>query len=257
MQEIYDDDSQEREFTHHIYGYDINVPTVDIALKNVRSAGVSDIVTVEAQDFRKFKNPSEKAIMVTNPPYGERLTPPDILGLYQAIGKVLKNEFQGGEAWIISSKAELFENLGLRPSLKTQIFNGKLACDFRKYQLFSGKLSEFRAEGGKVKTDEERRLMSDQRRFRTQRDEFKKRINDEEETRFDDDETEAKYRILRSKHREFEQTRAPRKPKREGGFRGGKGEGGFKNGGFKKDGFKKREGGFKKKGGFSGGRKRD
>lgn len=56
---------------------------------------------------------------------------------------------------------------------------------------------------------------------------------------------------------EFEQTRAPRKPKREGGFRGGKGEGGFKNGGFKKDGFKKREGGFKKKGGFSGGRKRD
>ena len=257
LQEIYDDDSQEREFTHHIYGYDINVPTVDIALKNVRSAGVSDIVTVEAQDFRKFKNPSEKAIMVTNPPYGERLTPPDILGLYQAIGKVLKNEFQGGEAWIISSKAELFENLGLRPSLKTQIFNGKLDCDFRKYQLFSGKLSEFRAEGGKVKTDEERRLMSDQRRFRTQRDEFKKRINDEEETRFDDDETEAKYRILRSKHREFEQTRAPRKPKREGGFRGGKGEGSFKNGGFKKDGFKKREGGFKKKGGFSGGRKRD
>lgn len=257
LQEIYDDDSQEREFTHHIYGYDINVPTVDIALKNVRSAGVSDIVSVEAQDFRKFKNPSEKAIMVTNPPYGERLTPPDILGLYQAIGKVLKNEFQGGEAWIISSKAELFENLGLRPSLKTQIFNGKLDCDFRKYQLFSGKLSDFRAEGGKVKTDEERRLMSDQRRFRTQRDEFKKRINDEEETRFDDDETEAKYRILRSKHREFEQTRAPRKPKREGGFRGGKGEGGFKNGGFKKDGFKKREGGFKKKGGFSGGRKRD
>lgn len=254
---IYNDDSREREFEHHIYGYDVDMKAVNTARLNVRAAGLTKDITVENADFKNFTKPANKSIMVTNPPYGERLTPPDILGLYQAIGKVLKNEFQGGEAWIISSKAELFENLGLRPSLKTQIFNGKLDCDFRKYQLFSGKLSEFRAEGGKVKTDEERRLMSDQRRFRTQRDEFKKRINDEEETRFDDDETEAKYRILRSKHREFEQTRAPRKPKREGGFRGGKGEGGFKNGGFKKDGFKKREGGFKKKGGFSGGRKRD
>ena len=260
LQEIYDDDSQERAFTHHIYGYDINVPTVDIAMKNVRSAGVADIVTIEAQDFRKFTAPKEKSIIVTNPPYGERLTPPDILGLYQSIGKVLKNEFQGGEAWIISSKAELFENLGLRPSLKTQIFNGKLDCDFRKYQLFSGRLSDFRAEGGKVKTDEERRLMSDQRRFKTQRDEFKKRLNEEENSPFEgDDELDQQYRILRKKHREFEQTRAPRKPKREGGFRkegfGGKREGGFKSreGGFKKKGSfgGKREGGFKKKGGYN------
>ena len=260
LQEIYDDDSQEREFTHHIYGYDINVPTVEIALKNVRSAGVQDIVSVQQQDFRKFTAPKEKSIIVTNPPYGERLTPPDILGLYQAIGKVLKNEFQGGEAWIISSKAELFENLGLRPSLKTQIFNGKLDCDFRKYQLFSGKLSDFRAEGGKVKTDEERQLMSDQRRFRAKRDDFKKRF-DEENNSFggEDDELDEQYRILRRKHREFEQTHGPRKPKAEGGFRKG---GDFKKGGFKKDGFKKREGGFrkggdfKKKGGF-GGKKRE
>ena len=154
----------------------------------------------------------------------------------------------------------MFENLGLRPSLKTQIFNGKLDCDFRKYQLFSGRLSDFRAEGGKVKTDEERRLMSDQRRFKTQRDEFKKRLNEEENSPFEgDDELDQQYRILRKKHREFEQTRAPRKPKREGGFRkegfGGKREGGFKSreGGFKKKGGfgGKREGGFKKKGGYN------
>lgn len=254
LQEIYDDDSQERTFSHHIYGYDINVPAVESAMKNVRSAGVADIVTVQQQDFRKFTAPAQKSIIVTNPPYGERLTPPDILGLYQAIGKVLKNEFQGGEAWIISSKAELFENLGLRPSLKTQIFNGKLDCDFRKYQLFSGKLSDFRAEGGKVKTDVERRLMSDQRRFRTNRDEFKKRFDDAERHDEDDD-LDPAYKILRRKHREFEQLHAPRKPKRDGDDAK---KGGFKKGGFKKDGFKK--GNFKKgdskKGGF-GGKKRE
>ena len=262
LQEIFDDDSQEREFEHRIYGYDINVPAVESAVKNARSAGVSDIVSVEQRDIRNFTNPGgEGTVMVTNPPYGERLTPPDILALYQMLGKVLKNEFQGGEAWVISSKQELFENIGLRPSLKTQIFNGKLDCDFRKYQLFGGKLSTFRAEGGSVKTDEERRLMSDQRRFRTQRDDFKKRFDDDE---FDEDDEQARaYRILRSKHREFERLQASRtaksegrgrgeRPKRDGGgFRGKKSGGPHKGGGFRKGGpgkggFGKPRGGFKK-----------
>ena len=252
LQEIYDDDSEEREFAHHIYGYDLNVPAVETALKNVRSAGVADIVTVEQQDFRKFTAPAEKSVIITNPPYGERLTPPDLLGLYQAIGKVLKTEFQGNEAWIISSKAELFENLGLRPSIKTQIFNGKLDCDFRKYQLFSGRLSDFRAEGGKVKTDEERRLMSDHRRFRSNRDDFKKRFDDAPHNE-EEDELDEQYRILRRKHREFEQTHAPRTPRRDDGFK--KKDGGFRG---KKDGdFRgKKDGGFrgKKDGGFRGGK---
>ena len=171
--EIYNDDSQEREFEHKIYGYDINFPAIEVATRNVKSAGVSDIIVLKQQDFRKFTAPSEKSIIVTNPPYGERLTPPDLLSLYQSIGKVLKHEFTGGEAWVISSKQELFEHIGLRPSLKIQILNGSIDCDFRKYQLFDGKLGDFRAEGGKVKTDEERRMMSDSRRFRKQRDEFK------------------------------------------------------------------------------------
>ena len=102
--------------------------------------------------------------------------------------------------------------------------------------------------------------MSDQRRFRAKRDDFKKRF-DEGNNSFggEDDELDEQYRILRRKHREFEQTHGPRKPKAEGGFRKG---GDFKKGGFKKDGFKKREGGFrkggdfKKKGGF-GGKKRE
>ncbi len=262
LQEIYDDDSQEREFTHHIYGYDLNVPAVEAALKNARSAGVDKVVSVEQRDIRQFTNPSgEGTLMVTNPPYGERLTPPDILAIYQMLGKVLKNEFQGCEAWVISSKQELFENIGLRPSLKVQIFNGKLDCDFRKYQLFSGKLSTFRAEGGKVKTDEERRLMGDQRRFRTKRDDFKKRFDDDQ---FDEDDEQAHaYRILRSKHREFERLQAARtakseghgkseRPKRSGdGFRGKKGgpghkSGGFRKGGSGKGGFGKPRGGFKK-----------
>ena len=99
--------------------------------------------------------------------------------------------------------------------------------------------------------------MSDQRRFRTNRDEFKKRFDDAERHDEDDD-LDPAYKILRRKHREFEQLHAPRKPKRDDAKKGGFKKGGFKKGGFKKDGFKK--GDFKKgdskKGGF-GGKKRE
>lgn len=210
LDEIYNDDSAEREFAHHIYGYDINLPAIEAAAANARSAGVTDIITLQQQDVRKFTKPANKALIVTNPPYGERLTPPDLINLYQSFGKVLKHEFTDGEAWIISSKQELFDNLGLRPSLKIQLLNGAIDCDFRKFQLFSGKLGTFRAKGGNVKTDEERRIMSDKHRFRGSRDDFKQRITEQpnDDHLFDDEEERAEYRILRRKHREFEDTMA-------------------------------------------------
>lgn len=259
LDEIYNDDSQEREFSHKIYGYDINMPAIEIAAQNVKSAGVADVVTLKQQDFRNFKKPAEKALMVTNPPYGQRLTPPDLLSLYQAIGKVLKNEFTDNEAWVISSKQELFENIGLRPSFKIQIFNGSLDCDFRKYQLFEGKLGEFRSKGGKVKTEEERQMMRESKRFGKQRDEFKQRFDDDRPHREEDEEFDEQYMILRHRHREFERSEfAPHQARTEGKKRGDfkrgsypkRGEGDFrKGGGFKKnDGYKK-DGGFRKKGG--------
>lgn len=242
LQAIYEDDSQEREFHHHIYGYDLNVPAVEAAQKNARSAGVDDIVTVQQQDFRKFTRPEQKSLMVTNPPYGERLTPPDLLNLYQTIGKTLKHEFSGNEAWVISSKQELFENIGLRPSFKVQIFNGKLDCDFRKYQLFEGRLGDFRAEGGKVKTDEERRLMGDRTRFKANREEFKQRLSETPRERHDEEDLDPEYLLLRRKHREFQDSRfAPRPPRpaakkgdfRKGDFRkGGTGKPASRRGGF-------------------------
>lgn len=252
LDEIYNDDSQEREFDHKIYGYDINLPAIEVATKNVKSAGVADIVVLKQQDFRKFTRPSENALIVTNPPYGERLTPPDLLNLYQHIGKVMKNEFSGGEAWIISSKQELFENIGLRASFKIQLFNGSLDCDFRKYQLFQGKLGDFRAQGGKIKTDEERRLMSDSKRFKTNREEFKQRFSDNPLRRGEgEDELDDQYLILRHKHRYFENSNlGGGKSARDEGRKGGD----FKKGGdFRKGGDFKKGGDFRKGGDFKKG----
>ena len=153
---IYNDDSQEREFDHKIYGYDINRQVVQIATDNVANAGVKDIVSVEQRDFHEFEQPVEKAIMITNPPYGDRITTDDIYELYETIGKNLKRCFVGNDAWIISHHEELFAKIGFRPSTKFALFNGSLECEFRKYQIFEGRLKERREEGLDIKSEEDR-----------------------------------------------------------------------------------------------------
>ena len=175
--EIYNDDSQEREFEHKIYGYDIDMKAVNTAKKNVKAAGLTKCVEIACADFHDFEQPAEKAIIVTNPPYGERISTPNLLNTYHMIGDRLKHQFIGNEAWILSYREECFEAIGLKPSLKVPLYNGSLECEFRKYSIFDGKFADFRKEGGDVKTDEDRQQMSERHRFKQNRD-FKQRLDD-------------------------------------------------------------------------------
>ena len=178
--EIYNDESLEREFNHKIYGYDIDMKAVNTARMNVKAAGLSDIITVEQQDFKNFTQPANKSIMISNPPYGERISTPDLLGTYKMIGERLKHQFKGNDAWILSYREECFDQIGLKPSIKIPLYNGSLECEFRKYQMFDGKLKEFRSEGGVVKTEEEKRQMAQRHRFKKER-EFKQRLEETEQ----------------------------------------------------------------------------
>jgi putative N6-adenine-specific DNA methylase len=178
LDRIYNDDSSEREFEHKIYGYDNSPQAINIAQTNVKAAGVSKDVEIKLQAFQQFMQPAERSILVTNPPYGERISAPDILGLYRAIGERLKHQFVDSDAWIISHREELFDEIGLKPSLKIPLYNGSLECEFRKYQIFSGRYNDMRSEGGKIKTDDELRQMSEKHRFKEHREDFKRRSTD-------------------------------------------------------------------------------
>lgn len=177
---IYNDDSQEREFKHHIYGYDIDMKAVNTARMNVKAAGMSGIITVENADFKDFKQPENKSIMITNPPYGERISTPNLLGTYKMIGETLKHQFKNNEAWVLSYRQECFDQIGLRPSIKIPLYNGSLECEFRKYQMFDGKLKDFRGSGNVLKTEEEKKAMAEKGRFKKNR-EFKRRLEEEAE----------------------------------------------------------------------------
>jgi putative N6-adenine-specific DNA methylase len=147
---------------------------------NVKAAGLSADITIEQQDFKDFTQPKNKSIMITNPPYGERISTPDLLGTYRMIGERLKHQFKGNDAWILSYREECFEQIGLKPSIKIPLYNGSLECEFRRYQMFDGKLKDFRNEGGIVKTDEEKRQMAQKHRFKKER-EFKQRLEETEQ----------------------------------------------------------------------------
>ena len=153
---------------------------VNTARMNAAAAGLSRYVTIEQQDFKDFTQPKEKSMIVMNPPYGERISTPNLLGTYKMIGERLKHQFMGNEAWILSYREECFRQIGLKPSIKIPVYNGSLECEFRRYQMFDGKMSDFRHEGGVVKTEDEKREMAQKHRFKKER-EFKKRLDENEE----------------------------------------------------------------------------
>ena len=149
LERIYNDDSQEREFAHKIYGYDNSIKANAIAQRNVKAAGVGRDIVLKVQPFQQFGQPQEKSLIITNPPYGERISSTDLLGLYQMIGERLKHAFAGNTAWILSYRDECFDQIGLKPSARIPLQNGGLDCEFRKYEIFDGKYKEFR-EGGEA-----------------------------------------------------------------------------------------------------------
>ena len=197
---IYNDDSRERDFTHHIYGYDVDMKAVNTALLNVRAAGLTKDISVAQQDFKDFKKPAQEAIMVMNPPYGERISTPKLLGTYKMIGERLKREFAGNTAWILSYREECFEQIGLKPSLKIPLYNGSLECEFRKYMMFDGAMKDFRSKGGIVKTEEEKQEMAQKHRFKKHRDDFKERFEREDDNEEGDIRT-FKFHSLRKNDR--------------------------------------------------------
>ncbi len=150
---IYEDDSMEREFTHKIYGYDVDGRMVACARKNVKSAMMGDVIQIECRDIKDFVEPEQRALMIVNPPYGERLMSDNLLGVYKDLGSRLKHAFQGNEAWIISSSYDCFDQIGLKASARIPLYNGDLDCEFRKYELFQGKFKGFREEGNTLKKE--------------------------------------------------------------------------------------------------------
>ena len=145
FEQVSSDDSREKPFEFKCYGSDISVEAITAASKNVKSAGLSQYIDLKIKPLQKLSENPGKGILITNPPYGERLNPRDLMEMYGMIGERLKHVFSGYDAWIISANLEALDNIGLKPAFKMKLINGNLDCEYRQYQLFSGKHKEFKA----------------------------------------------------------------------------------------------------------------
>lgn len=139
---IANDDSLDKEFKFKLFGSDISGKAINITHLNIERAGLTKYTVLQEKRFEKVEAPSSKGLLVTNPPYGERIQIREISALYERIGQQLKHHFKGWNAWIISEKGDLFKHIGLKPSKKIELLNGQLPCELRHYQLFEGKRKE-------------------------------------------------------------------------------------------------------------------
>ncbi|MFM7217695.1 MAG: class I SAM-dependent RNA methyltransferase [Bacteroidota bacterium] len=122
-----------------IVGLDIDRRTVGYAAENVASAGLLGKIKLENASFMDFTPDSAGPwFIVSNPPYGERISSSDLAGLYKGIGNTLKRSYPGSTAWLLSGSREAEKNIGLRPARRLPLWNGPIECRFLKFELYSG-----------------------------------------------------------------------------------------------------------------------
>jgi len=151
---LYNDDEYERPFDFKIYGSDNSPQAIRIAEQNVKSAGLGKYIELQVMPVQKLEPPAPNCMIVTNPPYGERIQSDDIYGLYAALGTTVKHKFTGSTVWVISSHDECLDKIGLKPTERIGLLNGALDCWYCRYDIFAGKRNDFVAKRQENKPDE-------------------------------------------------------------------------------------------------------
>lgn len=151
---IYNDDSAEREFSHKIYGSDIEGKAIAIARTNVKNAGLNKYIELERRDINDINEVPAGGTLITNPPYGERLNVEDIESLYRDMGYKFKHTFQGYNVWLICYNDELHYKVGLKPSVRYRLNNGGLDCELLQYVIFDGRYDEMRERGEHIRNED-------------------------------------------------------------------------------------------------------
>ncbi len=131
---------KEKEYYGIISGADNFQKSLRAGRSNINNALMRDDIEIKMQDFFDTKVVPGTHV-VFNPPYGERMSI-GINEFYQKIGDTLKHNYQGCTVWLISSDIENLKMIGLKPSRKIKVFNGKLECRFVRFDIYEGSKKE-------------------------------------------------------------------------------------------------------------------
>ena len=121
-----------------IVGSDRESSQIALAKEHARRAGLANRVSFSVSDFAEQTPPPAPGVLITNPPYGERLRPDDLERLYQSIGDTLKGHYTDYDAFIFTGNLPAAKKIGLRTSRRIHLFNGPLECRLLKFEMYRG-----------------------------------------------------------------------------------------------------------------------
>lgn len=127
-----------KEFTGRIIGYDKDPLAVSIAKENIEYAQLDEVIEVYNKDFFTTEKECFPLLMVFNPPYDERIQLDNSDEFYKKIGDTFKQHYPNTLAWLISADLHGIKRVGLRPSRKIKLYNGKLETRFLQYEMYEG-----------------------------------------------------------------------------------------------------------------------
>ena len=136
---VWDDavtEAKSREFngTYDIWGGDIDPKSIEIARENAKRAGVLEHIRFETADAVDFRRDTGGGIIMSNPPYGERVMHRhEAEEIYRRFGKAARENLDGWKMYILSSHTEFERAFGAKAVKKRKLYNGMIKCDLFMY----------------------------------------------------------------------------------------------------------------------------
>lgn len=122
-----------------IFGSDLYGRSLGHASLNLGESGLGDVVGLKQANLLEISAPADTGMIVTNPPYGVRIGEKEELAqFYPRLGDVLKQKFDGWNAFIFSGDVDLPKLIRLKPSRKSVLYNGALECRLFEYRMVAG-----------------------------------------------------------------------------------------------------------------------
>lgn len=138
---------QKPKVSQPIYGSDLSDDVLKAARANFLAAGLPNVVSLKRANVLEISAPANEGIIVTNPPYGVRLGEQERLAeFYPKLGDLLKKQFCGWRAYLLSADMRLPKLIRLAASKRTPLYNGALECRLFEYKMVAGAMRQKKTE---------------------------------------------------------------------------------------------------------------
>ncbi len=123
-------DLETRDKKLSILGFDIEEKAISESLFHAKNLGISDKIHFQRQDMRELRSTSSYGVIITNPPYGERLlNPKEVRELYRDFASVYKS-LNNFSAYVLTAMPDFERITKLRVNKERKLFNGKIECRY-------------------------------------------------------------------------------------------------------------------------------